>query len=94
LRNATTEAWEAAGRPKPGSRPGEGEVVAEWADGGEIVRYSSSSPRDGVVGDVDALSLWAGQSVGLIHDVRPAGDLVASISEEADSILLGGSAHS
>ena len=88
LRNATTDAWEAVGRPSPGSRPGEGDVVAK--DGGdEIVRYSSSSPREGVVGDVDTLSLWAGQSVGLVRDVRPAGELVRSISEEADSILRG-----
>ena len=89
LRNPTTDAWEAAGRPEPGSRPGEGEVVATSASGDEIVRYSSSSASEGVVGNVDALSLWAGQSVGLIHDVRPAGELVRSISEEADSILRG-----
>jgi NAD(P)H-dependent flavin oxidoreductase YrpB (nitropropane dioxygenase family) len=87
LRSATTDAWEAAGRPAPASRPGEGDVVARSHDGGEIVRYSSSSPRDGVIGDVDALSLWAGQSVGLVKDSRPAGELVRSISERADAIL-------
>lgn len=87
LRNATTEAWEAAGRPSPGDRPGEGDVVARGNDGEEIVRYSSSSAREGLTGDVDALSLWAGQSVGLLKDVRPAGELVRSISDQADSIL-------
>lgn len=89
LRNPTTDAWEAAGRPAPGSRPGEGDVVARSIDGREIVRYSSSSARDGVVGDVDALSLWAGQGVGLIGDVRSAGELVRSISSQADAILDG-----
>lgn len=89
LRTATTDAWEAAGRPAPGSRPGEGDVVARSMDGDEIVRYSSSSPREGVVGDVDALSLWAGQSVGLIDDIRPAGELVRAIADEADAILAG-----
>ena len=86
LRNPTTDAWEAAGRPAPGRRPGEGDVIARWSDGTEIVRYSSSSASEGVIGAVDELSLWAGQSVGLVSDVRPAGDLVRSISEEADSI--------
>lgn len=87
LRNTTTNVWEAAGRPAPGSRPGEGDVVAHWSNGEEILRYSSSSAREGVVGNVDELSLWAGQSVGLIGDVRPAGELVRSISDEADSII-------
>ena len=89
LRNPTTDAWEAAGRPAPGSRPGEGDVIARWSDGADILRYSSSSAREGVIGAVDELSLWAGQSVGLVNDVRPAGDLVRSISEEADSTLRG-----
>ena len=41
----------------------------------------------GVVGDVGALSLWAGQSVGLVKDVRPAGQIVRSISDQADAIF-------
>ena len=46
--------------------------------------------QEGIVDDdTSALALWAGQSVGLVHDVRPAGELVRSISEEADSILRG-----
>src|SRR4051794_2478148 len=40
LRNATAEAWEAAGRAGPGERPGEGETVAAGASGEPIVRYS------------------------------------------------------
>src|ERR1700733_13382356 len=36
LRNSTAKAWEAAGRPPAGSRPGEGEVIAHFASGEEI----------------------------------------------------------
>ncbi len=38
IHNSTAERWEAAGRPPPGSRPGEGEVVAHFASGEPIVR--------------------------------------------------------
>lgn len=33
LRNSTVERWEAVGRPPPGERPGEGEVVGRRPDG-------------------------------------------------------------
>lgn len=38
LRNKTVDAWEAAGRPASGNRPGEGDVMATTPRG-EIVRY-------------------------------------------------------
>src|SRR5205823_9661641 len=65
LRNKTVDAWEAAGRPPAGSRPGEGEVIAKSQAAGDIVRYQSYTPGDDAEGDIEAVSLWAGQSVGL-----------------------------
>ena len=79
LRNATAETWEAAGRPASGSRPGEGERVAERASGESIARYSSTMPLEGTTGDVDSLSLWAGQSVALAQTTQPAADLVSEL---------------
>ena len=38
-------------------------------------------------GDVEHGSAASGQSAGLVHDIRPAGDVVASIVEEAEAIL-------
>lgn len=87
LRNSTVDAWEAAGRPPTGQRPGEGEVVATDGSGGDVVRYGSTSPRAELDGDIEALSLWAGQSVGLVHDIRPVADIVRSIAEEAAAAL-------
>jgi nitronate monooxygenase len=85
LRNSTTVAWEAAGRPSTG-RPGEGETLATL--GGEpILRYESASPAAEAEGNIEALSLWAGQSVGLIHDVEPAGAIVRRIAAEAIEAL-------
>lgn len=79
LRNATAEAWEAAGRPASGARPGEGEPIAAGRSGEPIVRYTSSLPLAGTTGDVDALSLWAGQSVALVRETQPAAAIVAEL---------------
>src|SRR4051794_39916948 len=87
LRNKTVEAWEAAGRPRSGQRPGEGEVVATSRSSGPVVRYQSYTPVTDVEGDIDALSLWAGQGVGLVSKVQPAGDIVREIVDEAQLIL-------
>jgi NAD(P)H-dependent flavin oxidoreductase YrpB (nitropropane dioxygenase family) len=83
LRNATVAAWEAAGRPAPGSRPGEGEAIARAADGGTILRYDSDSPLASTTGDVEAMALYAGQSVELCRRLESAGDVVRRIAREA-----------
>ncbi len=87
LRNSTVEAWEAAGSPSSGKRPGEGEVIATSPSVGNIVRYQSCTPGPDAEGDIDALSLWAGQGVSLVSKVQPAGEIVREIAEEARAIL-------
>ncbi|HTX10673.1 MAG TPA: nitronate monooxygenase [Solirubrobacteraceae bacterium] len=80
LRNSTSQAWELAGRPAPGARPGEGEAVAHLSTGEPLVRYGSETAIEGVTGDVDALSLWAGQSVALVKRVQTAAEIVAELT--------------
>ena len=87
LRNPTVEAWEAAGCPPSGKRPGEAEVIAVSRSSGEIVRYQSYTPGADAEGDIDALSLWAGQGVGLVSKGQSAGDIVREIAAEARAIL-------
>src|SRR3954452_16805911 len=79
IHNSTAERWEAAGRPAPGDRPGEGDVIAHFASGDPILRYSPAPPMVGTTGDIEALSLWAGQSVGLAAQSQPAADIVAEL---------------
>jgi NAD(P)H-dependent flavin oxidoreductase YrpB (nitropropane dioxygenase family) len=86
LRNTTVEMWEAAGRPPTGQRPGQGEVIGK-SPLGDIVRYQSSTPGPATEGNIDAMSLWAGQSVGLVSKVQPAADIVREIVDEAQEVL-------
>jgi NAD(P)H-dependent flavin oxidoreductase YrpB (nitropropane dioxygenase family) len=86
LRNKTVEAWEAAGRPPSGKRPGEGEVIATSANG-PVVRYQSCTATPDTEGDIDALPLWAGQSAGLVSKVQPAAEIVCEIVDEAEGVL-------
>jgi NAD(P)H-dependent flavin oxidoreductase YrpB (nitropropane dioxygenase family) len=79
IHNSTAEKWEAAGRPRPGSRPGEGEVIAHFPSGDPIVRYSPAPPLVGTTGEIEPLSLWAGQSVGLAKQRQPAAEIVAEL---------------
>jgi len=87
LRNQTVDVWEAAGRPASGKRPGQGEVIATSRSIGPIVRYQSYTPGADSEGDIDAMSLWAGQSVGLVSRLQPARDIVHEIVDQAQLIL-------
>lgn len=87
LRNSTVDMWEAAGRPEAGQRPGEGEVIARDADGTPVERYSAIGPYAGVTGDLEGLSNWAGQSVGLVDRVQPAAEIVMELAADAVRVL-------
>ena len=89
LRNATVDAWLAAGSPPTGERPGEGEVLATRPDGSELVRYGSSAVAAGAIGRIGELSLWSGQGVGLVRERLPAAEIVRRTVAEAEAVLAG-----
>jgi nitronate monooxygenase len=80
LKNATTRNWEAAGRPATPHRPGEGEHVARRPDGSEIPRYFFGSPTRDTTGDAEAMALYAGEGVGLVHAEQPAAAIVSELA--------------
>ncbi len=80
LRNSTAKAWEAAGCPPDVKRPGEGDVIAHFASGEAIVRYEPAPPMTGTTGEIEALSMWAGQDVALADKTQPAADIVAELT--------------
>jgi NAD(P)H-dependent flavin oxidoreductase YrpB (nitropropane dioxygenase family) len=82
LENETLRAWEAAGRPLEGSRPGEGDVIATDADGSVELRYTSNLPRPGLSGQVDELCLYAGESVAHARAVQPAAVIAAALGRD------------
>jgi NAD(P)H-dependent flavin oxidoreductase YrpB (nitropropane dioxygenase family) len=88
LRNSTARAWDAAGRPPDDQRPGAGDVIARFASGESIVRYEPAPPMVGTTGDIEALSMWAGQSVALAKERQPAAQIVAELTP-ADSGRAG-----
>jgi nitronate monooxygenase len=79
IHNSTAQAWEAAGRPAPGGRPGEGDVIAHFVSGEAIVRYEPAPPMVGTTGQIEPMSLWAGQSVALATQTQPAADIMAEL---------------
>jgi nitronate monooxygenase len=80
LRNSTAKAWEAAGRPPLAQRPGYGDVIARFASGESIVRYEPAPPMAGTTGEIEALSMWAGQSVALARESQSAADIVTELT--------------
>ena len=79
LRNSTANAWEAAGRPPLAQRPGQGDVIAHFASGEAIVRYEPAPPMAGTTGEIEALSMWAGQGVALARQPQSAADIVTEL---------------
>ncbi len=84
LRNKTLDAWEAAGCPPAGKRPGEGDLVARYPTGKEARRYDFYEPRSsfGDV-DIDDLCLYAGTGCGEIEDIPGAGELTNRLWESS-----------
>ena len=82
LRNSTARAWDAAGRPPDSQRPGAGDVIAHFASGEGIVRYEPAPPMVGTTGDIEALSMWAGQSVALARKPQSAAEIVTELTSQ------------
>jgi NAD(P)H-dependent flavin oxidoreductase YrpB (nitropropane dioxygenase family) len=87
LRNRTLTDWEQAGRPEAPHRPGEGETVAVDAAGTAHMRYEDLMPLPGMHGELEDMALYAGQSVGLVHETLPAAEVVRGMVRQAESTV-------
>src|SRR5215510_883024 len=90
LRNRACAEWEAAGRPASGQRPGEGTIVGTVSVAGttvEVPKYGAIPPITGFNGDVESVALYAGESCSLIHDIKPAAQIVQDTMREAEEIM-------
>jgi nitronate monooxygenase len=92
LRNRIVEDWEA----DPGVR-GEGVIGTSLTAEGQtwdVARYASFMATPNFDGDLEEAPLWAGQSAELVHDVRPAGEIVAQLVREAEDALYSVTTYS
>lgn len=80
IRNRTLTDWEQAGCPPPGTRPGEGEVIASRR-GSSIVRYSDAQPTAQTEGDIEAMAMYAGRSVQHVREVASAQSIARNIAD-------------
>lgn len=93
LRNKTLAEWEAAGCPPTGERPGEGTSIGRKSmSTGEKIdwpRYAIGTPPPDFDGDVEYAPLWAGESVSVVNDVKPAAEIVRDLVAGAERALTG-----
>lgn len=91
LRNKTLAEWEAAGCPPTGERPGEGTSIGRKSmSTGEKIdwpRYAIGTPPPDFDGDVEYAPLWAGESVSVVNDVKPAAEIVRDLVRDAEAAL-------
>jgi nitronate monooxygenase len=52
-----------------------------------IPRFATPPPGATTTGEIDAMALYAGQSVGMVGDVKPAAAIVAELANGAERLL-------
>lgn len=89
-KNKTFEEWDAAGRPPPGDRPGEGMPIGTsrrpWGEY-QWPRYAPGMVTPDFDGDPEYAPMWAGESCSVVNDVKPAGVIVRDLVREAEAAL-------
>jgi NAD(P)H-dependent flavin oxidoreductase YrpB (nitropropane dioxygenase family) len=67
-----------------------GDIVGEQhldSSTNPIPRFAPPPPGGATTGEIDAMALYAGQSVGMVGDVKPAAAIVAELAEGAERLL-------
>jgi nitronate monooxygenase len=83
LRNSVTRGE--AGDPFAGAT----KIIGE-EEGRPIYLFSTDSPLRSMTGDFEPMALYAGESVGRVGDVIPAGDRLRNILREAQALFRPG----
>jgi nitronate monooxygenase len=76
LRNSTLQAWETAGCPPRGARPGEGDLLATSQSGQTLPRYDDTPPAYDMEGDLEACIQYAGLGCERINDIPTVRELL------------------
>jgi nitronate monooxygenase len=49
--------------------------------------YAAFPPMPGFTGDIEYAALYAGESCGLVHAIRPAAQIVRDVAREAEEVM-------
>jgi enoyl-[acyl-carrier protein] reductase II len=52
-----------------------------------LLRFMGVPPNADATGDIDSMDLLAGQGVGLVREIKPAGQIVRELVEQARQII-------
>jgi NAD(P)H-dependent flavin oxidoreductase YrpB (nitropropane dioxygenase family) len=89
LRTAFVERWlpqEGRGQEQRPDEP----VIGQTRLGGQVIpvqRFSSLPPGGEAAGEIESMDLLAGQGVGLVHEIKPAAEVVRELVEGARRII-------
>jgi NAD(P)H-dependent flavin oxidoreductase YrpB (nitropropane dioxygenase family) len=89
LRTAFVQEWLSQEARSQESRPDE-PVVGRTVIAGQpllVPRFANLPPNSEAGGDIDSMSLLAGQGVGLLREIKPAGQIVRELAAEARQII-------
>src|SRR5262245_5689250 len=89
LRTTFVEQWlgkEARGQESRADEPAVGRTVV----GGQpmpVLRFMGLPPNRDASGDIESMDLLAGQGLGLVGEIKPAGEIVRELVDEARQIV-------
>jgi enoyl-[acyl-carrier protein] reductase II len=88
IRNKIVAEYEGKDNPAPyhGKDPSTFPIIGQ-SQMGPIRKFSGVLPTPETTGDFEQMSLLAGESVGLIHDIKPAKEVVERIVNDAKNII-------
>jgi nitronate monooxygenase/enoyl-[acyl-carrier protein] reductase II len=52
-----------------------------------MVKYTVFPPLPGFTGEIDDAALYAGESCSLVHDIKPAAQIVRDVVREAEQVM-------
>jgi nitronate monooxygenase/enoyl-[acyl-carrier protein] reductase II len=64
--------------------------VGRYSVAGQVIdvqKYAVDPPMADFEGDIEQTALYCGQSCSLVHDIRPAADIVTDLACEANDVL-------
>src|SRR6516162_1674700 len=89
LRTPFVTRWMPRESETQGSQPEQPVIGRTSIAGAEISvqRFVSIPPNVHATGDIESMALLAGQSVGLVHDLRPAGEIVQEMVARTERLI-------